>query len=443
MYINAEPPHFRRKGNGDSDVALIEWAQGRPVITPLQGARFRGQESVYLNGQELVRPLDLWPGSRIALLDAKAFFFASPDKAFHRDLPGLIERVAFKSHVSLLRRKYLLSYHMDQQRLRIMRFDQQLSRLEREADVVAKKCLSQETKVENAMKRVAVLKGQQEVVQQAIEAERFGRGDEKAINELKAELKTVRKQANEIELTANEVLKDAKHGRSEEAKALLEHVAVSAEKLEFETRLHECETWAEAILPHLNFTKYHANVEESGKKLPSKRSVLDEYFPGPDELGEVLDERPVIDAVLSDPANWRMLKWLTHLLAVKEFISDMPDVPAPSKPEAKPIEAKPEAKPIESAAAASGVSKSGLENKGFVARAVAARELIAARNLSAAEVTNEAQAARAKVLKAAADELLAPGDFPFAVKQRVVVYDAPSGAWLTARVFKSRANEVS
>ena len=61
------------------DIAWIEFAEGRLTITPAHLSIETSEDLVFINGQELHRPIELWPGSRIALLYAKAIVFVEPD----------------------------------------------------------------------------------------------------------------------------------------------------------------------------------------------------------------------------------------------------------------------------------------------------------------------------------------------------------------------------
>lgn len=89
-------PHFRELRSAH-DLAWIENTDGRLLITPThkkQSFSMDGssEEAVFVNGFELRRPIDLWPCSRIALMQAKlVFFLRSPTIEARLQVNGLTE----------------------------------------------------------------------------------------------------------------------------------------------------------------------------------------------------------------------------------------------------------------------------------------------------------------------------------------------------------------
>ena len=147
--------------NAATTAARIEWSRsaGSHVITPavaVAGASAgAGGVPVTVNGAPLRRPTELWAGSRLSV--GRSLFFLRP-LVDHRDGAALkkedleekqaeaeeeeisavlsalnIEKATMEAHTALLKRRVLLGHHRDQQGMRVLSAQQQVSRLEREA----------------------------------------------------------------------------------------------------------------------------------------------------------------------------------------------------------------------------------------------------------------------------------------------------------------------
>lgn len=387
---------------------------------------------MYVNGLQLHRPIDLWPGSRLALQLAQVYFYIKPPKALVDQFPRAIEKAALAAYQSLLRREVLIVHQLNKQALRTMRADQKLARFDREADIQAKQAFALELKHSNFAKRAAAFKPQIDLLLVGLQKLRsrddFEDPEEKesAITEIKAELKDLKATSNDIELLGLDVKGEAERARREEEKCRSEFRRMTAEKVELMNRVASLEKWLKLLAPHLQAAKSLLPVDAT---LPDKAAVLAEYFPPVEgamegDDGEDMDERPAVDSVFSDPFTLETQRWLAHLLALQALV--------------KGDDSK----------------KKKLET----VRAVAAQELFLARPLAVSEVTQQAAtvAAEEALVKAQANATV----MPFAVKERVVVfepatkeggsdigcgvgsYGVAGGVWLTARVAHCTPTQV-
>jgi len=377
-------------------------------------------QAVYVNGLQLHRPIDLWPGSRLALQLTQVYFYVQPPQALIDQFPRAIEKAALAAYQSLMRREVLIVHQLNKQALRIMLADQKLARFDREADIQAKQAFALELKQSNFAKRAAAFKPQIDLLlvglQKLRSREDFEDAEEKeaAIAEIKAELKDLKATSNDIELLGLDVKGEAERARREEKKCRSEFQCMTAEKVELLNRVASLEKWLKLLAPHLQAAKSLLPVDAA---LPDKAAVLAEYFPPVEGAmeGEEVDERPTVDAVFSDPLTLETQRWLAHLLALQALVKSQQK-----------------------------------KNALGTVRVVAAQELLLARPLSVSEVTQQA-------LRVAAEEALVTAQsaataMPFAVKERVVVfepatqdggsnigcgvgsYGVAGGVWLTARV---------
>ena len=481
VVLQAVEPYFRvlsARDDGPDDVAWIEFAEGRLVITPTTAppACYGDRDVAYLNGVAVHRPLEVWPGSRLALLLTKRFFFFRPPPDMEQRLPELVEGAAAEAHLAMLRRRVLMVHHLDQQALRIMRADQVLARLEREADVLGKQAAAMELKQANGAKRLRGLRDQTDLVSKAMAAERramaerqaeaeargaeaageeageeagaeIGGGPSAALAELKKELKRLREQCTDMELSALESKAESAKSRREEAKTRREFDRVTAMKVELENRVAEVVAWLQLLRPCLHFASQHMSADAKAEA-PTKKEVLAHFFPPPPPPAqgedpaeeEDVDERPAVDLVLSDPATLSAQRWLAHLLAVSEITADLPR--ASDRPDTVPMLLLAPRGDGGDGSDGGGAPPSVAEaaRTGAIAMEVSLRELQYARPLGLAEVVDAAATVAGRAAAAAARASLAV--MPFAQKQRVTVYEASSGAWLTARVLSCRPSEV-
>ena len=310
--LTPRPPFVAVNAQASDDVAWIEWMDGRHVVTPAKlptsAASFGEREVCFVNGLALRRPIDLWPGSRLALMLSKVLLFVRPDPETEAGLPAAVQGAALAAHLSLVRKRILMVHHLDQQALRIMRADQQLARFEREADTSGKQAAALELKQSNAVKKLAGLRAQGELVQANIAGERSGANDDTVLREHKSQLKGLKTQMSSLELLGMDLEAEAERSRREEAKLRGEWGRVLAVKVELKNRVREVERWLRLLGPPMRYTLEHAGPGAK-ESLPDNATVLSEYLPPPepDALdAEDVDERPIVDAMLSDPKSFEV-----------------------------------------------------------------------------------------------------------------------------------------